>query len=138
MDAAGNGKVVINLSTGLEDPERATAAFLVGGAAVEQGKQVVMFLTKEASGSRCPESPRQLRAMAVRRSRGCSSSTRKAVRSRWCVRSASAPASSTTVSSAATRGWPAPRRCGSGSARARPCSATDRVGRPLDQEGWER
>jgi predicted peroxiredoxin len=48
MDAAGNGKVVINLSTGLEDPERATVAFLVGGAAVEQGKQVVMFLTKEA------------------------------------------------------------------------------------------
>ena len=41
-------KVVINLATGLEDPERVTVAFLVGGAAVEQGKQVVMFLTKEA------------------------------------------------------------------------------------------
>jgi predicted peroxiredoxin len=43
-----SNKVVINLATGLEDPERATVAFLVGGAAVEQGKQVVMFLTKEA------------------------------------------------------------------------------------------
>ena len=41
-------KVVINLATGLEDAERATIAFLVGGAAVEQGKQVAMFLTKEA------------------------------------------------------------------------------------------
>jgi predicted peroxiredoxin len=41
-------KVVINLATGLEDAERATIAFLVGGAAVEQGKQVTMFLTKEA------------------------------------------------------------------------------------------
>ena len=41
-------KVVINLATGLEDPERVTVAFLVGGAAVEQGKQVAMFLTKEA------------------------------------------------------------------------------------------
>jgi predicted peroxiredoxin len=41
-------KVVINLATGLEDAERATVAFLVGGAAVEQGKQVTMFLTKEA------------------------------------------------------------------------------------------
>jgi len=41
-------KVVINLSTGLEDPERVTVAFLVGGAAAEQGKQVAMFLTKEA------------------------------------------------------------------------------------------
>jgi predicted peroxiredoxin len=45
---AGNGKVVINLATGLEDAERVTVAFLVGGAAVEQGKQVAMFLTKEA------------------------------------------------------------------------------------------
>jgi predicted peroxiredoxin len=43
-----NDKVVINLATGLEDPERVTVAFLVGGAAVEQGKQVTMFLTKEA------------------------------------------------------------------------------------------
>jgi predicted peroxiredoxin len=46
---AGNGgKVVINLATGLEDPERVLIAFLVGGAAAEQGKQVAMFLTKEA------------------------------------------------------------------------------------------
>jgi predicted peroxiredoxin len=45
---ADTNKVVINLSTGLEDPERVTVAFLVGGAAVEQGKQVAMFLTKEA------------------------------------------------------------------------------------------
>jgi predicted peroxiredoxin len=41
-------KVVINLATGLEDPERVTVAFLVGGAAAERGKQVVFFLTKEA------------------------------------------------------------------------------------------
>ena len=41
-------KVVINLATGLEDAERVTVAFLVGGAAVEQGKQATMFLTKEA------------------------------------------------------------------------------------------
>jgi predicted peroxiredoxin len=45
---AGNDKVVINLASGLEDAERVTVAFLVGGAAVEQGKQVAMFLTKEA------------------------------------------------------------------------------------------
>jgi predicted peroxiredoxin len=41
-------KVVINLATGLEDAERVTVAFLVGGAAAEQGKDVAMFLTKEA------------------------------------------------------------------------------------------
>lgn len=45
---ADNAKVVINLATGLEDPERVTVAFLVAGAALESGKQVAMFLTKEA------------------------------------------------------------------------------------------
>ena len=45
---ADNSKVVVNLATGLEDAESVTVAFLVGTAAVEQGKQVAMFLTKEA------------------------------------------------------------------------------------------
>jgi predicted peroxiredoxin len=45
---ANDDKVVINLATGLEDAERVTVAFLVGGAAVERGKKVAMFLTKEA------------------------------------------------------------------------------------------
>jgi predicted peroxiredoxin len=43
-----SAKVVINLATGLDDSERVTVALLVGGAALEQGKQVTMFLTKEA------------------------------------------------------------------------------------------
>jgi predicted peroxiredoxin len=43
-----SSKVVINLATGLEDAERVMIAFLVGGAAAEQGKPVAMFLTKEA------------------------------------------------------------------------------------------
>ncbi len=42
------GKVVINLATGLEDSERVTVALLVGGAAAAAGKPVTMFLTKEA------------------------------------------------------------------------------------------
>ena len=46
MDA--DGKVVVNLATGLEDAERVTVAFLVAGAAATAGKQVTMFLTKEA------------------------------------------------------------------------------------------
>jgi len=45
---AANGKVVVNLATGLEDAERVTVAFLVGTAAVDKGKHVSMFLTKEA------------------------------------------------------------------------------------------
>ena len=45
---AKNAKVVISLATGLDDGERVTVALLVGGAALEQGRQVTMFLTKEA------------------------------------------------------------------------------------------
>jgi predicted peroxiredoxin len=41
-------KVLINLATGLEDSERVTVAFLVAGAALERGRQVAMFLTKES------------------------------------------------------------------------------------------
>jgi predicted peroxiredoxin len=41
-------KVLINLATGLEDAERVTVALLVAGAALGAGKQVGIWLTKEA------------------------------------------------------------------------------------------
>ena len=41
-------KLLLNLTTGLEDPERVTVAFLIGRAALARGKAVAMFLTKEA------------------------------------------------------------------------------------------
>jgi predicted peroxiredoxin len=41
-------RAVVNLATGLEDPERVMIAFLVGVAAAEAGRPVAMFLTKEA------------------------------------------------------------------------------------------
>jgi predicted peroxiredoxin len=41
-------RVVVNLATGLEDAERVMIAFLVAGAALEQGKSVLMFCTKDA------------------------------------------------------------------------------------------
>lgn len=43
-----NGKVVINLTTGHEDADKVTVAFLVATAGQAKGKHVVMFLTKEA------------------------------------------------------------------------------------------
>ncbi len=45
--AAGE-KVVINLATGHEDADRVTVAFLVAVAALEKGRPVAMFATKEA------------------------------------------------------------------------------------------
>ena len=41
-------KVLVNLTTGMEDGEKVTLAFLVAGAALGKGKQAAMFLTKEA------------------------------------------------------------------------------------------
>ena len=41
-------KAAISLTTGLEDPEKVTVAFLVAVGAAEGGRPTVMFLTKEA------------------------------------------------------------------------------------------
>ncbi len=42
------GKAVISLTTGMEDPEKVTVAFLVAVGAAESGRPVLMFLAKEA------------------------------------------------------------------------------------------
>jgi len=42
------GKAVISLTTGMEDPEKVTVAFLVAVGAAETGRPTLMFLTKEA------------------------------------------------------------------------------------------
>jgi predicted peroxiredoxin len=45
---AANDQVLVNLSTGLEDAERVTVAFLVATAALAKGRRVGVWLTKEA------------------------------------------------------------------------------------------
>ena len=42
------GKAVISLTTGMEDAEQVTVAFLVSVGAAEAGRPTLMFLTKEA------------------------------------------------------------------------------------------
>src|SRR5690606_4839262 len=42
------GKAAISLTTGLEDPEKVTVAFLVAVGAAESDRPTTMFLTKEA------------------------------------------------------------------------------------------
>jgi predicted peroxiredoxin len=46
--SSGKAKVLVSLTAGLEDPERVTLAFLVATAGLAQGKQVVLWATKEA------------------------------------------------------------------------------------------
>jgi predicted peroxiredoxin len=43
-----NNKAAISLTTGLEDSEKVTVAFLVAVGAAESGRPTTMFLTKEA------------------------------------------------------------------------------------------
>src|SRR5262249_36828623 len=49
VDKGGDmAKVLVNLTTGMEDAEKVTLAFLVATAALEQGNEVVIWTTKEA------------------------------------------------------------------------------------------
>ena len=41
-------KAVVSLTTGLEDPEKVTVAYLVAVGAAESGRPTLMFLSKEA------------------------------------------------------------------------------------------
>jgi predicted peroxiredoxin len=41
-------KAVVSLTTGMEDPEKVTVAFLVAVGAAEIGHETLMFMTKEA------------------------------------------------------------------------------------------
>lgn len=41
-------KAVVSLTTGMEDPETVMIAFLVAVGAAENGRETLMFLTKEA------------------------------------------------------------------------------------------
>lgn len=43
-----SSKAVVSLTTGLEDSEKVTVAFLVAVGAAEQGRPTLMFMTKEA------------------------------------------------------------------------------------------
>jgi predicted peroxiredoxin len=44
---AGNGRVIVGCTHGEEDPDRVAVAYLTAGAALDQGKDVVMWLTVE-------------------------------------------------------------------------------------------
>ena len=43
----GNGRVIVGCTHGEEDPDRVLVAYLTAGAALDHGKQVVMWLTSE-------------------------------------------------------------------------------------------
>ncbi len=44
---SNNGRVVVGCTHGEEDPDRVVVAYLTAGAALDQGKEVVLWLTSE-------------------------------------------------------------------------------------------
>jgi len=44
---ASNGRVIVGCTHGEEDPDRVVVAYLTAGAALDQGKEVVLWLTSE-------------------------------------------------------------------------------------------
>jgi predicted peroxiredoxin len=44
---ANNGRVIVGCTHGEEDPDRVAVSYLTAGAALDQGKQVVMWLSSE-------------------------------------------------------------------------------------------
>ena len=42
---ASNGRVIVGCTHGEEDPDRVVVAYLTAGAALDQGKEVVLWLT---------------------------------------------------------------------------------------------
>jgi predicted peroxiredoxin len=44
---ANNNRVIVGCTHGDEDPDRVVVAYLTAGAALDQGKEVVMWLTSE-------------------------------------------------------------------------------------------
>ena len=44
---AGNGRVIVSCTHGAEDPDRVVVSYLTAGAALDQGKEVVMWLSAD-------------------------------------------------------------------------------------------
>jgi len=85
-------KAVISLTTGLEDPEKVTVAFLVAVGAAEAGRPTLMFQAKEAVRL-APEDVAT--GVACRPCATSSPATGKPAAGTWCAPSASTPSSST-------------------------------------------
>jgi hypothetical protein len=89
-------KAVISLTTGLEDPEKVTVAFLMAVAAAEQGRPAIVFCAKEAAGSPWPARPKAPPAMGARRCQIWRSAMSPRAAGTWSFRPASTPRTWTT------------------------------------------
>jgi len=85
------GKAVISLTTGLEDSEKVTVAFMVAVGAAESNRPTLMFLTKEAVRLAIDGTAIGVACEGRPRSPTWSSATKPPAASTTCARSASTP-----------------------------------------------
>ena len=97
------GKAVISLTTGLEDPEKVTVAFLVAVGAAESGRPTLIFQAKEAVRLALDGTAAGVAWYGSRPCRTCSRGTRRRAGVTWSARSASTPSNSTGAAC-----WPTP------------------------------
>lgn len=64
-DENDNGKVVINLAAGPEEPEKVIAAFLVATSALENSRPTIIFLTGAAVRFALKNIPSQSRCQVL-------------------------------------------------------------------------
>jgi len=120
-----NGKVLINLATGMEDAERVLVAFLVATAAVAQGKQVVVWTTKDAVRLGLPGE------MAGVACKGCPPLERLLEQfvdgggELWLCPICLSARELDDARRSPTPRWSAPPPCGNGQAATQLCSATE-------------
>src|SRR6266704_455663 len=112
-------KAVVSLNTGLEDAETVTVAFLVAVGAAEQGRQALMFLTKEAVRLATDGFARAVACDGCPPLADWWTGTPGPAAGSWCARSACRPATSAHPGSWPTPSPAAPRPYGNGSATTR-------------------
>ena len=84
-------KAVISLTTGLDNPEKVTVAFLVPVAAAERGRPTLMFCAKEAVRLALHGVAQGVACEGARRCRTLPSGTKLRAAGTWSARSASTP-----------------------------------------------
>jgi predicted peroxiredoxin len=111
-----NGRVIVGCTHGEEDPDRVAVSYLTAGAALDHGKQVVMWLTSEGVRLALRGYVDPIRAQLDPPVKRLHDQFIERAAASSCARSASASATSTRASSSRTP-----------SSRARPRSWSSRA-----------
>jgi hypothetical protein len=127
-----NNRVIVGCTHGQDDPDRVVASYLTAGAALDQGNQVVMWLSSEGVRLALRGYVDPIREGRNPRSSASTTSSSRRAAASTCARSASRTATSTSTISSRTPSSKAPARSWSSPPPAPPPSPTERHARRID------